>query len=68
MLNYINRGRVHNADSGSVNTPEDKSKYPSFKDWDMIIGEKIELIAGNYRVEALKEYLHCSKSLENERW
>ena len=68
MLDYINRGRAHNANLGSINTLEDKSKYPSFKSWDIIIGEKAELIAGNYRVEALKEYLRRSKSSENERW
>ena len=50
------------------NILKDKSKYPLFKDWDMIIGEKAELIAGNYRVKALKEYLCRLKSSENERW
>ena len=48
--------------------PGDKSEYPSFKGWDVIIGEKAELMAGNHRVEALKEYLRRSKSSENERW
>ena len=33
----------------------------------MIIREKAELIVGNYRVEALKEYLRRLKSLENEQ-
>ena len=42
-------------------------EYPSFKGWDIIIGEKAELIAGNYRVKVLKEYLHHLKSLENEQ-
>ena len=68
ILNYINCRRAHSANLKSVNTPKDKSEYPSFKGWDIIIGEKAEFIAGNYRVEALKEYLRCSKSLENERW
>jgi hypothetical protein len=68
MLDHINRGRAHNADSGSVDSPGDKSEYPSFEGWDIIIGEKAELMAGNHRVEALKEYLRRSKSPENERW
>ena len=68
MLDHINRGRAHNADSGSVDAPGDESEYLSFEGWDTIIGEKAELMAGNHRVEALKEYLRRSKSSENERW
>jgi len=68
MLNYINRGRAYNADLGIVNTLGDKSKYPSFKGWDIIVREKAELIAGNYRVEALKEYLRRLKLPDNKRW
>jgi hypothetical protein len=64
ILDYINCGRAHNADSGSVNVLGDKSEYPSFKGWDVIIREKAELVAGNHRVEALKEYLCRAKSLE----
>ena len=45
---------------------KDKSKYPSFKGQDIIIREKAELIAGNYKVKALKEYLRRLKSLENK--
>ena len=66
MLDYINCGQAHNANLGSINTPEDKPKYPLFKGWDIIIRKKAELIAGNYRVEVLKEYIYRSKSLENE--
>jgi len=66
MLDHINRGRAHNIDLGSADASRDKSEYLSFKDWDTIIREKAELIAGNYRVEALKEYLRRLKSLENE--
>ena len=66
MLDYINRGRVYNANLGSVNTLGDKSKYLSFKGWDIIIRGKAELIAGNYRVKVLKEYLRCLKSAENK--
>ena len=68
MLDHINRGRAHNIDLGSADASRDKSEYLSFKDWDTIIGEKAELIAGNHRVEALKEYLRRSKSSENEGW
>jgi hypothetical protein len=45
---------------------KNKSEYPSFEGWDIIIREKAELIAGNYRVEVLKEYLYHSKSLKNK--
>jgi hypothetical protein len=41
---------------------------PSFEDWDSVVGEKAELIAGNHRVEALKEYLRCFESSQAERW
>ena len=66
MLDHINRGRVHNADLWSVNTPGGKLEYLSFKGWNVIIGEKMELMAGNYRVEALKEYLRRVKLLESK--
>ena len=68
MLDYINRGQAYNANLGSINTLKNKSKYPLFKDWNIIIKEKAKLIAGNYRVKALKEYLRRSKSSENKQW
>lgn len=40
----------------------------SFEDWDSVIGGKAELMAGNHRVEAFKEYLQYSRSSEKERW
>ena len=66
MLNYINRGRAHNANLKNINMLRDKSKYPLFKGWDIIIREKAEFIANNHRVKALKEYIHRSKSSENK--
>ena len=68
MLDHINCGQAHNANLGSIDVLKDESEYPLFKGWDIIIKEKAELIAGNYRVEALKEYLYCSKSSEIEQW
>ena len=68
MLDYVNRKWEYNINLGSVNALGDKLEYPLFKGQDIIIGEKVELIAGNYRVEALKEYLCCSKSLKNKQW
>ena len=47
--------------------PRNKLEYPLFKGWDMIIGKKTKLIIGNYRVEALKEYLHHLKLSKNEQ-
>ena len=67
MLDYINRRRVYKVNLGSVNALGDKLEYLLFKGWDIIIGEKAELMAGNYRVEVLKEYLCRLKSLENKR-
>ena len=66
MLDYINRGRVYKVNLGSVNTLGDKLEYLSFKGQDIIIREKAELIVGNYKVEVLKEYLRCLKSLKNK--
>ena len=67
MLDYINHRRAYNTDLESVNTLKNKSKYPLFKGQDIIIGEKAEFIAGNYRVKVLKKYLHCLKSSENKQ-
>ena len=46
---------------------KDKSKYPSFKGQDIIIKKKTKFIAGNYKIEVLKEYLRRSKSSENKQ-
>ena len=67
MLDYINRGRAYNTNLESANILGDKLEYLLFKGWDIIIREKVELIAGNYKVEALKEYLRYLKSLENKQ-
>ncbi|KAF2133085.1 hypothetical protein P153DRAFT_253634, partial [Dothidotthia symphoricarpi CBS 119687] len=40
----------------------------SFEDWSSVVGEKAELMAGNHRVEAFKEYLQCLKLSQSERW
>ena len=66
MLDYINRGWVYNVNLGSVNALEDKLEYLLFKGQDIIIREKVKLIAGNYKVKALKEYLRRLKSLKNK--
>ena len=66
MLDYINRGRAYNTNLESANALGDKLEYLLFKGQDIIIREKAELIAGNYRVEVLKEYLRRLKSLENK--
>ena len=66
MLDYINRGQAYNVNLGSVNALGDKLEYLLFKGQDIIIREKVELIAGNYKVKALKEYLRRLKSLKNK--
>ena len=66
MLDYINYKWIYNADLGSIDVLGNKFKYLLFKGQDIIIGEKAELIAGNYKVKALKEYLRRLKSSENK--
>ena len=66
MLDYVNREQAYNVNLGSINALGDKLEYLLFKGQDIIIGEKVEFIAGNYRVEALKEYLRRLKSLKNK--
>ena len=65
ILDHINHRQAHN-NLGNTNALRDKLEYLSFKNWDIIIGEKAKLITGNYRIKALKEYLHHLKLLENE--
>ena len=45
----------------SVNAPKEQAGWPLFDDWVEVNGAKAELVAGNYRVEALKELLRRSK-------
>jgi hypothetical protein len=33
------------------------AEVPSFEEWESVIGEKAELMVGNYWVEVFKEYL-----------
>ncbi len=44
--------------------------WPYFKDWMQVVGERAELMAGNHRVEALKEILSRSEdgTGDDERW
>ena len=57
MLDYVGHGKEQSGE-----------EWPFFKDW-MVVnnGRKAELLAGNHRVEALKEYLQDG-NLEEERW
>ncbi|KAF2462913.1 uncharacterized protein BDR25DRAFT_247182 [Lindgomyces ingoldianus] len=43
-------------------------EWPSFEEWDMVVGEKAELMAGNHRVEALKKRLRLLGCGNEERW
>lgn len=47
---------------------DSEEKWPSFYDWETVIGVKAELSAGNHRVEALKEYMEKEKLCEGEGW
>lgn len=42
--------------------------WPYFKDWMEVVGKEAELMAGNHRVEALKEMLSRSGGGDDERW
>lgn len=57
--------RPENED-GSV--PARDSEWPSFDDWMQVNGTKAELMAGNHRVEALKEYVQRLELNDSERW
>lgn len=47
-----------------------ESIWPYFKDWMQVVGKRAELMAGNHRVEALKEILSRSEdgAGNDERW
>ena len=64
MLDYINCGQIYN-NLESTNILKNKLEYPLFKGWNIIIGKKVELIVDNYKIKALKEYLHHLKLLKN---
>jgi len=50
--------------------PDNSSRrsWPNFCDWPQVNNTKVELMAGNHRVEALKEYLEGTKSSGEDRW
>jgi hypothetical protein len=69
MLDHLSRGQTQGgraADARGGDAQEKESKWPSFEEWNTIIGERAELMAGNYRVEAFKEHLRCLKSAKEE--
>ena len=70
MLNYLKQEEceVQTVVGASVVAQEAGFEWPSFEDWSTVVGEKAELMAGHHRVEALKEYLQCSRSSQAERW
>jgi hypothetical protein len=70
MLDYLKQkeSQADGAVGASKDAPAADVELPSFEDWDSVVGEKAELMAGNHRVEALKEYLRCFKSSQAERW
>jgi hypothetical protein len=70
MLDHLGRSGsqaegTHGANEGAHPVG---AEVPSFEEWESVIGEKAELMAGNHRVEAFKEYLQYSKSSQAERW
>lgn len=70
MLDHL-RQEENRSQSDSIageTAQEMDSKWPSFEAWNKIVGEKAELIAGNHRVEALKEYMRSLKLPSTEGW
>ncbi|KAL5371084.1 hypothetical protein DPSP01_014501 [Paraphaeosphaeria sporulosa] len=72
MLEHL--GQKRNEVGGAAGTreksPDTDADYPSFEDWSSVVGEqeKAELIAGQHRLEALKELLETSGAQHAERW
>lgn len=67
MLDHIQRGWEHSTSGESVNAQTNEPERPSFDDQVKVNGAKAELMAGNHRVEALKDLLRRSKSEGDER-
>lgn len=70
MLDHLKQkgSEAKGAAGASQHAPDADVEFPSFEDWSSVVGEKAELVAGNHRVEALKEYLRCSGASQAERW
>lgn len=70
MFDHIGQkgSQVEGAAGARENARDADAELPSFNDWNSVIGEKAELMAGNHRVEAFKEYLQFSGGLEEELW
>jgi hypothetical protein len=65
MLSYLDhRGLLRDHHRGSVAD----GVWVSFMDWMLVNGRPAELMAGNHRMEALKEHLKQLKSADDERW
>jgi hypothetical protein len=52
----------------SSNPSSDLKSWPLFNNWEALNQSKIELIAGQHRVEALKEYAQQLKWHEDQLW
>jgi hypothetical protein len=70
MLDHLRQGGSEAGGTHGANEdahPAD-AEVPSFEEWESVVGEKAELMAGNHRIEAFKEYLRYTKSSQAERW
>src|SRR6185437_9907432 len=65
IKNHCSKGELREADNGGSDSP---SKWPIFTDWLSVNGQKAELMAGQHRVEALKEYVELTRSRRDELW
>jgi hypothetical protein len=60
-----------NSVNGSLFVEEEnpKAPWPSVLDWEEVVGSKVEMMAGQHRVEAIKRFLYresgrCGSGLE----
>ena len=68
MLDYVSQEQAQNRQvAAGRDTQRKASKQLLFKDQDAIVREKAKLIAGNYKVEALKKRLQLLKCRNKEQ-
>lgn len=67
----VDRMMAKLAEGGKASGDEESGvgkAWPSFMAWAQVNTEPVELMAGNHRVEALKEYLKSHHNAVGERW
>lgn len=69
MVEHLRKQPAPNAERGfGTDAQERNSQWPSFQDWEQVVGRKAELLAGHHRVEALRLHLSQTKVSQDEAW